>query len=532
MVVCDDPLNLSSPDENDLRFVAKSINVPVLEPATVEETREVTKWAFELSEQVTRYVFLRSVTRLSHNRGNVTLGQLPSEKREAHVDTSKMFSPWDPIPWMRHRVTLEKMEKVQEIFESSPFNWYRGPENPELIIVACGSGWLISWETLELLGLEERVGIVKLSTIWPLPVKFLGKYLARAQKILVVEEVDPFIEHNLKVFSQEIGLKLESQTIYGKGSGHIRAYGELTIDEVIGAVSSILGLEYQPRDPEYAQKAQKAVDDGFVAPRELGYCSGCPHRASLWSIKNALRLRNHDGFIANDIGCYCMDLFPCGTQLTRSMFAMGSGPGLASGYGKLQRFGFNQDIITVCGDSTFYHAAIPAIINAKYNDSDLLMVIVDNSGTAMTGFQPHPGTGRNAVGEPAPVVSIDAICEAIGATVEVTDPFDISGTTQKLLRLMEQDGVRVLIARRMCELQRAREEKTIPYKVWVDSNICRGDKCGCANYCITQFKCPGLILDRESGKAKIDETLCVGCGVCTEVCLNSAIIKEATNHGD
>ena len=529
IAVCDDPSAWSSTDENDFRFMAKSIYAPVLEPTTVEEAKEMTKWAFDLSEQVKRYIFLRSVTRLSHTRENVTLGQIPSEEREAHFDTSKRFWTYYPPAMIRHKHSLEKMEEVQKIFESSPFNWYRGPENPELIIVACGSGWLISWEALKLLGLEERVGIVKLSTLWPLPVKFLGKYLPRAQKILVVEEVDPFIEHNLKVFSQEIGLKLESQTIYGKGSGHIRGYGELGADEVIGALSNILGLEYQPRDPEYSQKAQKIADSGFLVPRDLTYCPGCPHRASIWSVKDALRLRNQDGVLCDDIGCYGLEGFPGGTELSNVLLAMGVGPGIANGLAKLKKFGFKQDIVALCGDSTFYHACIPAVIDAKCNQSDILLVVLDNGTTGMTGFQTHPGTGRNAMGDPRPTVDIEAICRAIGASVEVTDPFDVSGTTQKLLRLMEQDGVRVLISQRMCELQRAREERIKPYKVRVDSSICRGDKCGCANYCISLFKCPGLILDRESGKAKIDETVCPGCGVCVEICPYSAITKEATS---
>jgi indolepyruvate ferredoxin oxidoreductase alpha subunit len=180
----------------------------------------------------------------------------------------------------------------------------------------------------------------------------------------------------------------------------------------------------------------------------------------------------------------------------------------------------------VCGDSTFFHAAIPALINGVYNQSNFTLIILDNSATAMTGFQPHPGTGASAVGEPAPKVDLEALCASLGVRVEVADPFDLQDTTRKLLDLLQDDrGVRVLISRRKCALVRAREEKAA-YKVRVDSERCLGESCGCARLCTRVFQCPGLVWDSESQTARIDEVICSGCGVCADICPASAIIRE------
>jgi indolepyruvate ferredoxin oxidoreductase alpha subunit len=206
---------------------------------------------------------------------------------------------------------------------------------------------------------------------------------------------------------------------------------------------------------------------------------------------------------------------------------MGSGAGLGSGLGDLGQFGFTQPVIAVCGDSTFYHAVIPALINAKYNRSDLIMMILDNSATAMTGFQPHAGIGVNAMGKTAPVVDIEGLCRGLDIPLEVMDPFDITENTKRLVELMAVgEGVRVVIMRRPCALLRTLGEKA-HFKVWVDTSKCRGDECGCAKYCVRVFKCPGLIWDKAAGRAQIDEAVCVGCGACASICPASAIVKES-----
>ncbi len=181
----------------------------------------------------------------------------------------------------------------------------------------------------------------------------------------------------------------------------------------------------------------------------------------------------------------------------------------------------------MCGDSTFYHAAIPALINGIWNESNFILIILDNSTTAMTGHQPHPGMGTNALGEPAKVIDMDALCRSFGARVEVRDPFDLKDTTSTLLKLMAGGGgAKVLIMRRECELVRARREKKALYQMHVDTNKGVGEDCGCNRVCTRLFRCTGLIWDKEVGKAKIDEAVCAGCGLCADICPQGAIIRE------
>ena len=202
---------------------------------------------------------------------------------------------------------------------------------------------------------------------------------------------------------------------------------------------------------------------------------------------------------------------------------------MACGFGKLDRFGFRQPVLAVCGDSTFFHGAIPALINGVYNQSNFTLLILDNGATAMTGFQPHPGTGVTASGEPTPSVGLETLCRSLGIEVEVVDPFDLEATTQKLLNLMDRGGgVRVLISRRECALVKAKTQRAA-YKMRVDRDKCLGRNCGCARLCTRVFLCPGLIWDNQGQTAKIDEATCTGCGVCADICPASAIIREAAS---
>jgi len=224
-----------------------------------------------------------------------------------------------------------------------------------------------------------------------------------------------------------------------------------------------------------------------------------------------------------------MAMGPAGFFQMRTMYCMGAGVGIATGLGELGRFGFDQPVLAVCGDSTFFHATIPALINGVYNRSNFTLVILDNNATAMTGFQPHPGTGVTAMGEPAGVVDMDALCRSLGVPVEVCDPFDLENATATLLEAMAKDGgPRVVIMRRECELVREKREKERLYEVYVDPDRCIGEACGCDRLCTRVFGCPGLVWDREARRAKIDETICIGCGVCADICPQGAIIRKET----
>ncbi len=523
LLVCDDPAGLSSTNEVDSRNYARFADLPLLEPANAQEAKDMSRWAFELSEELALMVILRSVTRISHARGTVTLGRISGKRAKAVVRPEDRYVSLPPTP--EHDKLHEKLERAQEIFERSPFNWYYGPRDARLLIITCGTGWHYSREALRILNLEKKVGILKLGTTWPLPERLVTRHLKHAKEVLIVEEVDPFLEMNVKtIAAEQAGSGVGIKGFYGKRSGHIRGefrpgVGENNPDIVIRALSKITGVKY-PRPPKRPRRL--AIE---IPRREVAFCPGCPHRASFWVVKNALPLDDRGGFLVGDIGCYSLGTGRTGYYLSRTLHCMGSSLGIASGFGKLDRFDFEQPVVVVVGDSTFYHACAAGLFNAVYNRSRFTCIVLDNSATAMTGFQPHPGTGQDARGSPSPVVSIEALCRALGIEPRVCDPFEIEQSLNTLRELMEEDGLNVLIFRRTCALLGIRRGEGREERVYIDPRKCIGDACGCARYC-QKFGCPALIWDEGAGVAAIDEVVCTKCQACMQICPKGAIKVE------
>jgi indolepyruvate ferredoxin oxidoreductase alpha subunit len=530
LVTGDDPSAHSTTTELDTRNYARLVDVPLLEPATTEEAKDMTKFAFDLSEELGVICMVRTVTRLSHSRGVVTLGSPSREKRAAVFSSQDMWtSGSSAIACMFHSVLHDKMKRAQEKFEESKFNQYVGRENADFIIITSGTGWPYSLEAVKLLGLQDKVGILKLGTTWPLPEKLVTSHLKHAKDILFVEEIDPFLEQNVKMLAAElIAEGIGPIRFYGKKSNNLRSEfgagtGEIDVDTVIKALAETKKLEYFPREKEYSEKALKAV--GFVPSRSMGFCAGCPHRASFWAIKKALKWDGRDGIVTGDIGCYSLGLLPTGFSVAKTLHCMGAGLGTANGFGNLARFGLDRPVIAVSGDSTFYHACIPALINAKWNGANVLYVVLDNNTTAMTGHQPHPGSGADALGNASPKVPIEDVCKGIGVEVRVRDPFNLEEAVQNLYEMLQTNGTKVMLFRHECPLTEARKKEKKP-KVHVNQDKCIGDQCGCVRFCTRVFKCPGNIWDYTKGKAKIDEAICNGCGLCADLCPAGAIIAE------
>ena len=533
LVSCEDPGALSSTNEGDSRQYARMMEFPLLEPGDFQEAKDITEWAFELSEEIHNVVMVRSVTRMSHASGKVTLGKLPKKGAKARFRyegslTGEMEGPVASMPnsvFVLHKRQQDKLRKAAEIFESSPFNKYTGPERPDLLIIASSVCWLYCKEALQLLGIGHRVGLLKLGTTWPLPRRLLEKHLSAADRVLVVEELLPFLEENVKVLGAELSERIGSIRFYGKRDGTLPSVSELSPDRVATALSTLLSVSVPSPPEEYHKGVREAADAG-APPRMITFCPGCPHRASFWSIHNALAMDDRKGFVCGDIGCYSMGLYPAGFETLKTLHAMGSGTGLASGFGKLGQFGLNQPVLSVCGDSTFFHAAMPALVNAVHNQSDIIMVVLDNSGTAMTGFQPHPGLSQDAMGRTAPAIDIAAICRGMGVHVNICDPFDLDQTRSTLLQMLEHGrGVQVLVLKQMCALSPEKKSKK-PYEMSLDPDICLGEACGCNRLCTRVFGCPGLVWDKKIKKARIDEVICVGCGVCASICPAGAIQKR------
>jgi indolepyruvate ferredoxin oxidoreductase alpha subunit len=306
IVVADDPGGISSTNEEDSRIFAKLSDLPLLEPATFQEAKDMTRWAFTLSEDLELPVMLRSVTRLSHARGNVRLDALPRSEPKAHFETSRPRLAFPPVPC--HKVLHQKLDRASAMAESSPYNFYRGPEKPEVLIITSGSGWMYSLETVSTLKLQDRVGLLKLSTTWPLPRNLVLKHLKQADAILFVEEVDPFLENNVKELFAQHCMDLGLKRFYGKATGTVSSFGEITPEIVTSALERLLNVSHEPRPAEYAEKAREVMT-GLVPARALGFCAGCPHRATYWAIKKSPCPGRPEG-LCSETGCYGLGMGP------------------------------------------------------------------------------------------------------------------------------------------------------------------------------------------------------------------------------
>jgi indolepyruvate ferredoxin oxidoreductase alpha subunit len=533
LFIADDPGGLTSNNEEDSRPITKWLDNPLLEPSSAQEAKDMIKWAYDISEEVNLLVFVRAVARICYTRSNVMLDELPktNDKKAFFSDLWDMYDPQKskftsgPYP-IFHKGLHEKIEKTRAIFEKSKFNYYTGPENPEVLVITCGACTSYSMEAVDELNVGDRVGILKLGTTWPLPEKLIIKHLNTTNKVFFVEEIEPFVEQSVMELVASKLPAMSNLNFYGAISGHLTPYNEISTNLVIDALTDILNISYQKRKPKYNEKVDQIIK--LIPSRPVNFCAGCPHRASFWSIKNAIQIDGRNGFVCGDVGCYGLGFGGPGYFQSRTAHAMGSGVGVANGLGNLKNFGFDQPVLAVIGDSTFFHAGIPALVNGVYNNANFILIILDNSITAMTGFQPHPSTGKLATGEPATIVNIEEVCKGIGAAVTICDPFDLDNTTKSIVEIMKQNtaGAKVVIMRHMCQLLKAKNRIPRKYKVHVNDGKCLADLCGCGRLCTRVLGCPGIMVDETTGKAIIDDAICVGCGMCADVCPAGAIINE------
>lgn len=510
IVTSDDPSAHSSTNEFDSRYQAMSASIPMLEPTSMQETKDIIPYAFELSERTKQIVIVRLTTRVCHGRGNVTLGPLPEKPNPL-----KRVGEWERLVCVSymHNTMLQKMDALRQEFEACPYNHYVGPKAPRELIVAGGTGRLYAQEAIARLGVGDRVGLLSLATVWPLPEQYILQYLRGAEKVLTLEEVDPVLEHNLESIAGRNQLRL---TFCGRFDGALPKIGELDPDNVTAAISKLTGVSL----PE-----KKAGSDLELPERELTFCAGCPHRATFYILKRVLRQEKNPGVVVGDIGCYIMSGQSAGHYAFQACNCMGSGINLAEGLGQLTNYGLDQKVVTVCGDSTFFHTIMPGLVNATYHHANMLLMVLDNSATAMTGFQPHPATGLTAMGDHVRPMDIQKIVEGIGCDVEIADPFQVEETEQVIRRLLNKPGMNVLILRQPCATLMSKQTRK-KARVWVDQDKCLGDGCGCDKYCSRVWGCPGNTWDFKKNKALIDPVTCVGCGVCAKLCPAGAIQVE------
>jgi indolepyruvate ferredoxin oxidoreductase, alpha subunit len=517
IVIADDPHAHSSQTEQDGRLFAPASYIPMFEPASPDEAKEMVKKAFETSEKFRVPVIVRTVTRVNHQSGMVHLGKLERTpfKRVKWAEIKEKYLTLGEVARQNKLKMLERTAHLREEFERSEFNVVDSKDS-DVGIVSSSVSYLYVQEALKALDLNSRVSVLKLGTTYPLPEKVIANFIRKLKKLVVVEELSPYLEKEIYVIAKGVNPGLE---IVGKLSGAFSEAWEYNANVVIKVLSSVFNLSY-PSYEAIVEEAKKLK--GIIPDRFPTFCAGCPHRATFVALNQAFRIQASKGrshFFASDIGCYSMWVFPPISEPDSSL-CMGASVGLANGLS----YAIEERPISVVGDSTFYHAAIPAIIDAVHNGNKFTLLVLDNSVTAMTGQQPNPSTAQIAGGKLGKSVSIEAICRAMGIEfVETVDAYDVKGNVDVFSRALEFDGLSVVVSRRECALYGDRKKRKegveiVPFSV-------DKQKCKRPYSCLRTFYCPAHELD-EDKQPRISQDMCDGCSVCSRLCPLSSISRK------
>ena len=514
IISCDDPGPHSSQTEQDSRLMARLGKVPVLDPANPEEAREMIKTAFDLSEEFQVPVMVRPAIRVCHARQNVKYNVLENNLTKA--DFKREPTRWASTPkfrFLQHKALNKKHIKISEKFNTlTPFNIHtleRGKSYP-FGVVTGGVPSSVVQDMFEEYGRND-IPILKLGAPYPFPEKLADEFMDACDKVLVIEETDTLIEYLLR----------DKRKTLGRLSGHVPMEGELVPEKIEGVLNKALfdcGLS-PLSDHDCGQEAFSLVGDLELPIRKPTLCSGCPHRASFYSIRKALP----KALFPSDIGCYTL-----GSNLgvVDTVLDMGAGITMASGFWNAYiQDDVKKPIVATMGDSTFFHSGTTALINAVYNDSRFILVILDNHITAMTGMQPSITQGDRVDGRKGNAIALETIVKGCGIDyLKVIDPFDTKNMIQTVKDAAKyvndpDGGIAVIISRHPCVI--GFKDTAIPEKIKVKIT----DECNECGFCHLRFECPSMYSDKETGKTEINEVLCAECGVCLQICPQNAIEK-------
>jgi len=504
----DDPGGISSQNEEDSRIITHlDAHLPVFDPWCPQEAKDMVKAAFELSEETELCFVVRPVMRVCHGRSTVNLEGIKEGKEPYFEDDRSRFimSAVTEVkaggtlrPVVRHRWLNEKQPVLARLMEDSPFNHIEVGEG-RIGLVACGIGYGFVKEAEKILG--KKFPILKLGTL-PLPREKVLQFARKMDRLVVYEDSEAVVEGILKQLFYDEGVKVE---LVGR-SGFLPAEGELSTTAVLKSLAALY--------PELEKKIPATVPLGMKVPiRTRTQCVGCQYRGLLHALK--LTARKYKGVVTGDIGCYDAGSF-LPLELQSTIYCMGSSIPMASG---IAHSGYDCPVFAIIGDSTFFHNGVLGLLNAIHSGVDMVAIVCDNRTTAMTGFQPHPGSEINVRGEPAPAIDVARLATAAGATsARVVNPYDIPQCKEALEKAVKEKGVSVIVATMPCYLvaRRTGELGFTPRKVVLDEERCNGCK-----ICVTFFGCPAIHF--SDGKATIDYGTCVECGMCVEVCQRGAI---------
>ena len=495
VLVADDPGPLSSQTEQDTRHFARYANLPVFDPATPEEAYEMTLAAFALSEQIGKPVFLRPTTKVCHSCATMEVANNWSPKQAEGFVKDPKWVIFPPLAYRAHVEIEALQQRLAGELSDSPFNRVSGAGR-----VGVAAGGVSRTYVTELAArFNLPVKILEVGIPNPFPAKLGAEFLRGLDRVIVFEELDPVIEEGLIELAYQRRITVE---ILGKKTGHTPCAGEFTYEIVRDALAKVLELELK--------------DDAPCAPppelpvRNPVLCAGCPHRASFYAVK--LAMKGQKAVFTGDIGCYTLgNAKPL--EMTDTCLCMGAGITVAQG---LKRAQPDTAHIAFVGDSTFFHTGLPGIANAVYNQTDITVVILDNYTTAMTGHQPHPGIGKTMMGIQHGKIDIYGVVKALGAAyVKKADPLDLENAVKTVQEAVAEPGVSVVIFESPC-IAIVKPQRMMH----VDAQKCKA--CG---RCVREIGCPALFVGADK-KVFVEPSLCTGCGLCTDVCPFDAIGGE------
>ncbi|MCF2601562.1 indolepyruvate ferredoxin oxidoreductase subunit alpha [Anaerovibrio lipolyticus] len=502
ILVADDPGPISSQTEQDTRHFARFSKLPCFDPSTVQEAYDMVQEAFEYSEKYGTPVFFRSTTRVSHGYASIQVKEVEEYKNvepEGFVKDTKRWVIFPKLSYQAHINIEARNEELAKVFSQYKRNLLlpAGDDCKELKKGIATGGFNYTYVTEAMANLGQ-LRELKVSTPHPFPEQLAVEFLTGLEEVLCIEELDPVIERELIYIAGKYHLPVK---ILGKLSHHVKNSGENTRDSVLADIAAFMGRQL----PEQGENGQ-AVPAPELPVRPPVLCAGCPHRASFYAVKKAMQGRKT--IFCGDIGCYTMgNAMPL--DMVDTCLCMGAGLGIAQGVGHIEP---DTSCFAFVGDSTFFAAAIPGVVNAVYNQAEMTLVVLDNSTTAMTGHQPHPGTGHTMMGEVVAKVNIEAVLQGIGVTaVETVNPLDLDKSIEVVRKMAGMPGVKAIIFKYPCIAITKPEGKMA-----VDI-----DKCVGCRKCIREIGCPGLII--RDGQVAIDESLCTGCGLCSQICPFEAI---------
>ena len=492
IVTADEPGMFSSQNEQDNRNYAKAAKIAMMEPSDSQECIDMVKAAYDLGEEFDTPFIIRMTTRVCHSKSVVELTDRAEQQPKTWEKNPAKYVCLPAIA-RKLRVNLEKrMEKLAAYSETTPFNRMEMGDTRVGVI----SSGICYYYAKEVFG--EEASYLKLGFTNPLPAGLIKDFCSKVDKVYILEENDPYIEEFVK-----------QQGCACIGKGLFPSYGELTPDVIRACIT---GKENQVMD----------FDHSKLIGRAPSLCAGCPHRGLFYRLG-----KRKDIMISGDIGCYTL-------AAAKPYSAMDStvcmGASISLGHGAQRAFnmeGVNRRVVTVLGDSTFFHTGINSLINTVYNKSNTVNIILDNRITGMTGHQNNPGTGYTAKGEETTLIRIEDLVRAIGMKhVYVINPNNLQEVDDTLDKCLALDEPSVIITRWPCALKKfSKEDKAEFDSLFVTKNKVDEEKCVGCRLCL-KAGCPAMSYDRKSKKVHINKAQCVGCDVCTQVCPKAAIVKE------